>query len=146
MARAISAESPKRYVLEQDEQLDANDPSRTVFLLKPLTGRERAEAEAIEDQHERMSFVLKVALRGWERFLNEADEPVAFPGRDENASPAEQPYLKHLSFPIELELAAVALFGARLSRADEGKSDTPSGTPEAASTSSAAPAPSSDPE
>lgn len=145
MARAISVHAPVRYVLQEDEARSVDDPERTVFLLKPLSGAERLRLEqSVEGHVDRMYETLKLGLRGWERFLGEDRAAVAY-SRIDDAPAQDQPYLAHLSADTLHELYLVILHGARLTKVDEGKSPTRSGSTSASSTSSAAPAPESAP-
>lgn len=144
MARAISVHAPVHYVLEGDLELPEDDPQRTVFLLKPLSGVERHRLEAIESQSERCFEALKIGLRGWKSFIGEDGAPVAF-SRDDDVAADAQPYLQHLAVEYISELYAFVLMRSRLSRADRGKSPTPSDSPAASSTSSVEPAPEATP-
>lgn len=138
--RAICLGAKVPYVPNCDRALPPAE--RTTFHLKPLSARERALLLVVDPQETAAAFhrrVLAVGLLGWENYRAPDGAPVAFQ-RNPDAAAHVQPYLEVLDDPLVEELVAAVFDAARVSRADEGKSNSPSAAPSAGSASSATPA------
>jgi hypothetical protein len=124
LAVCLGARIP--YVPKCDR--DRPEAERTTFYFQPLSARSVLALSTLErtDTWQAMLECAALGLRGWSNFRHPDGSEVPFV-RDESAAPADQPYLDNIDAELLAELYTGICSASRVSRADAGKSTTPSG-------------------
>jgi hypothetical protein len=144
MAIGLTPNELNEYVLEEDQEKDRDDPTRTVFAYRTATAHERAKLEDIAGSYDpkgervemRMGtsnyLTLRAFLTGWENYLDSHGEAIPFrlEGKQlnllgKNVDPVTDGTIARVHPDHARELAQAIRDGLRLTKEDVGNSSPP---------------------